>query len=166
MGKKLLSDDERFERSIERIPFSECWIWQLSLDPDGYGHYRIGSRKDGTRRREMAHRWAYERFVRKIPGMLTIDHLCRNRDCVNPSHLEPVSSAVNTKRGARANATHCKKGHPLGFRNLELPDQPKRCCKICSVETIRQWAKANPDKMTAYQKSYRKRKKENQNRRR
>jgi hypothetical protein len=65
-----------------------CWVWLGSRSPEGYG--RIGV--------AYAHRISYERHVGPIPEDLHIDHLCRNKTCVNPEHLEPVTQAENQRR--------------------------------------------------------------------
>jgi len=78
------------------IDGNDCWIWQLSISWDGYG------RKDSQR----AHRLYYEKYKGKIPKGLTLDHLCRKRDCVNPEHLEIVTIAENVRRGLRSKVNH------------------------------------------------------------
>lgn len=78
---------------------SACWVWLLSIRPDGYGQYRL----DGRPR--LAHRIAYERANGVIPDGLELDHLCRVRACVNPDHLEPVTNRENTRRGGRVKLT-------------------------------------------------------------
>lgn len=160
MAKKLLTDFERFKRSIDKNDETGCWIWRLSLDKDGYGNFKIGSRKDGTRRTERAHRWSYDYHIGITDKKLTIDHLCRNRACVNPSHLEEVTTQINTKRGIRATATHCKNGHPFSGENLLINLKTnKRRCKKCSIECIKKWNREHPESVLAIQKRYREKRK-------
>ena len=70
-----------------------CHIWQGAIAVNGYGLVRRG----GVMRR--AHRWAWEQVNGSIPDGLVMDHLCRNRPCVNPAHVEPVTQAENVRRG-------------------------------------------------------------------
>lgn len=84
-------------RMAKRLTVSEggCWTWLGAIDRDGYG--RVG--KDGRCLR--VHRVAYESLIGAIPEGLVIDHLCRNRACANPLHLEPVTVRENFMRGQR-----------------------------------------------------------------
>lgn len=110
----------------ERIsPTGFCWEWTGTLDVEGYGRVTIHGRQ------WRAHRAVYEALVGPIPKGLTIDHLCRNRSCVNPDHLEPVTSNENMRRQQHPNRgkTHCIRGHSLEdayrWRN-------QRKCRTCS----------------------------------
>ena len=106
-----------------------CWLWQ-GRKVRGYGLMWA----DGHD--VQVHRWSYERFVGPIPDGLVIDHLCRNPSCVNPQHLEPVTSLTNTMRSPIAPAainarkTHCIHGHPFTGENL-IVWRGKRACREC-----------------------------------
>lgn len=89
-----------------------CWNYTGALTPSGYGRFYA------QRNAEYAHRFSYRFMVGEIPDGLELDHLCRNRSCVNPWHLDPVTHRVNVLRGdtfARRNAekVHCPRGHLL-----------------------------------------------------
>lgn len=89
---------ERFIAKLGPVKWAEnaCWEWTTAVDPSGYGRFHDGTRMD------YAHRFAHEAFVGPIPEGFTIDHLCRNRACVRPSHLEAVPHSVNCLRGHQA----------------------------------------------------------------
>jgi len=79
-------------------PNSGCWLWAGQIDRKGYGIVWVSERATNMK----AHRVIYERHVGPIAVGLQLDHTCRNRACVNPDHLEPVTNAVNQQRGAKA----------------------------------------------------------------
>lgn len=113
----------------------ECWPWHGRLTRGGYG-IAGGSRPGG---RVYAHRFFYEFFVGQIPTGLDLDHLCRNRKCVNPAHLEPVTRRENLLRGdtiptAKAAQTHCIHGHAFTPENTEIRANGTRQCRMCRKE--------------------------------
>lgn len=113
---------------------SGCWLWTGYKSGAGYGTLCAT-----VKRTALAHRLMYMELIGPIPKGLTLDHLCRQRDCVNPYHCEPVTLEENTRRGVRIPKTHCKRGHPLTPDNIySIPSAIKsRACLTCR----RKWAK-------------------------
>lgn len=97
--------DKNTNRFLAKVnDTGDCWEWQASISPDGYGYFFLNGKL------RQAHRASYELFVGPIPPGLHIDHLCTNRKCVNPQHLEPVTQKENNARTV-ARITHCPAGH-------------------------------------------------------
>lgn len=122
--------EQRFWAKVHKTDL--CWIW-IGTIARGYGQFWDGQRVVG------AHRFAYELLVDSIPGGLQLDHLCRNRRCVNPAHLEPVTRRENILRGAGVTArnaakTHCVNGHELTPANTYIRPgaRPGRECLTCN----------------------------------
>lgn len=103
-----------------------CWEWTAFRNPEGYGMFGGGG--DGGRT-HLAHRWSYAYLVGEIPEGLTLDHLCRNRACVNPDHLEPVTHAENCRRGGLRK--YCKRGHVFAD-DFYVDGNGKRHCRPCA----------------------------------
>lgn len=108
-----------------------CHIWTGSFINSGYGRLKSGDEV-------LAHRVAYTLARGPIPAGAVIDHLCRTRACVNPTHMEAVTNKVNVLRGqgvtAKANnATHCPQGHPYDASNTYIDPKGARRCRACSA---------------------------------
>ena len=127
-------DFERFSRLAIPQP-SGCIEWIGARHPHG-GYGCFGTKQNGKWGLRRAHRIAYMHFVGPIPDGLTIDHLCRNTACVNPSHLEAVTDRVNVLRGSSPPAlnsrkTHCKYGHEFTAENIYRTASNGRKCRTC-----------------------------------
>lgn len=123
--------------------YEKCWLWDGLINPvHGYGQVYFGQNCSKPRN-QPAHRVAYELMIAEIPEGLVIDHLCRVRSCVNPWHLEPVTTLVNNRRGdggvaareRKLAVTHCPRGHEYSpdntrYRILKTGGY-SRNCRIC-----------------------------------
>lgn len=130
----------RFMRKVQVSSETSCWTW---TGTQSRGYARIGVRcscGEGQRTR-LAHRLSYEHFVGPIPDGTELDHVCRNSLCVNPSHLEAVTHAVNVRRSTspavqrarHARVTHCPRGHAYDSANT-LIKNGCRHCRACARE--------------------------------
>ena len=118
--------------------FGACWNWTDCVKGEGYGKLRVGSRSDNSSRMVNAHRIAYELAIGPIPAGAEIDHVCRNRSCVNPLHLEAVPKRTNILRGQSPQAqnvlkTHCPQGHLYDEVNTKLHGG-RRYCRACIAQ--------------------------------
>lgn len=132
--------DARFLASFTRG--DDCWLWTGPLSDSGYG--LLIEKRGGSQTNHRAHRWSYEHHVGPIPDGLVIDHLCRVRHCVNPLHLEPVTSAENIRRGVSFNGskTHCKRGHEFTEANTGYQNGGYRYCRTCKqLADSKRWGK-------------------------
>ncbi|MCA8251801.1 HNH endonuclease [Burkholderia sp. AU31624] len=123
-----MSIEQNIDKWVYMDPICGCWIWTGSCDRDGYGKFR---------RTQIAHRAIYKWAKGPIPAGMELDHLCRMRCCVNPNHLEPVTTRENMIRGfsvssINARKTHCDRGHELSGANLYVW-RGGRYCRACNV---------------------------------
>lgn len=139
MHRKATPAIVRILKRIEICEDSGCWEWIGHTNPrTGYGKiYHNGKHR-------LVHRISYESFHGPIEEGLTIDHLCRNRKCVNPDHLEAVTLGENNLRGSgpaaiNARKVVCIKGHQLTGKNLYITPDGRRNCTICRTEAVQRW---------------------------
>lgn len=135
-------DKQRFASKIEIT--ASCWNWIAGKISTGYGELKINGMD------LLAHRVSYEIHKGKIPDGLELDHLCRNRICVNPNHLEAVTHKQNNVRGMvglktglkQKSKTHCPLGHPYSGDNLYINNKTyKRACKKCHCISQKEYLK-------------------------
>jgi len=124
---------QNFVQKIEIDPLTFCWNWIGHIIRKGYGYFHFNN-KDG-----LAHRFAYKYWKGEIPTGLELDHLCNNKKCVNPSHLEVVTHVENMRRAIipkgiyskEGKKTHCPQGHEYNEKNT-FYRKSGRHCKICT----------------------------------
>ena len=121
--------EARFQAKTER--FGACLLWTGCRLPTGYGRFALNGET------VYAHRYAYESIYGPIPKGLELDHLCRNRSCVEVTHLEPVAHQTNMKRGRWGAKTHCSHGHPFDEANTYWY-RGRRMCRACKDPNRRQ----------------------------
>ena len=127
MKKPIL---ERFMRFVDKR-INGCWVWTAYIERNGYGRFMPVKGKNCW-----AHRISYELHVGPIPQGLHLDHLCKNRACCNPAHLQPVTQRENNLRSNGLTAlnavkTHCKRGHEFTDENTFRRKNGKRNCVAC-----------------------------------
>ena len=126
--------DQNFWQSVEFIPFHSCWEWTGLIDEKGYGRFHLGNNKYAK-----AHRYSFL-LKNKIDQGFVIDHICRNRACVNPEHLRQATPRQNAIENSisitamNSKKTHCKHGHEFTIENTIIRprrDVITRGCRAC-----------------------------------
>lgn len=126
-GRPKVDAEAAFWLKVDKSPeHGGCWLWTAAVNEKGYGLYH--------RRRVKiyrAHRWAWF-FVKGelVPDDMTLDHICRNKRCVNPAHLEVVTAVENTRRAIPdryVRITHCRQGHQLSGDNVLWRGRTRHC---------------------------------------
>jgi len=142
------------ERVLARaVPNDDgCWVFPGATSK-GYGRVGTYDRDTGKQRVYQTHRVVYEHLVGPIDDGLVLDHLCKERRCVNPEHLEPVTPTVNTERAvelqriANAEKTECPRGHKYTRANTYTPKgSTARYCRECGRHASRKWRKQNKNR--------------------
>jgi hypothetical protein len=111
---------------------SGCWVWNRSIDKDGYGRCGRGGHDGET----LAHRWSYKAFKGVIPLGMTVDHICFNRACINPDHLQLLTAADNRRRNRAALSETCSNGHPYDAANTYYRPSGRRTCRACNLAAV------------------------------
>lgn len=136
---RTISPREHWERAepFDMGHSTECMFLPRKPHPTtGYAIIEIRGRQ------VEAHRPIYKELIGPIPDDLELDHLCRQRACVNPWHMEPVTHRVNALRGygvgaLAARKRECRKGHPFNPENTYIHPRGQRVCRTCQVEANR-----------------------------
>lgn len=143
----------RFWEKVRERPADGCWEWLGARSPKGYGQFSIGAGEVW-----LAHRVSYTLHVGPIGDGMTVDHLCHNKWCVNPLHLDQVTRGENAARAWRDGLvggnhggainrakTHCKRGHEYAGDNLYTDPRGDRYCRACKREADRRRNAAKKD---------------------
>ena len=121
---------DRFWDKVEKT--DTCWLWKAHTNQFGYGVFRLNGKL------QKVHRVAYSLSVGEIESGLVIDHLCRNKSCCNPDHLEAVTILENNLRYV-ATITHCKQGHEYTSETIYINSNGARECLWCKRERNKQY---------------------------
>lgn len=149
MSVPLVDMAETFWSRVEKT--DSCWLWRGAIGSGGYGTFSF------RRVTYRAHRIAFVLAGGAIPLGLQLDHLCRVRACVNPSHLQVVTQRENILRGVSpiadyAKRTHCPKGHPYDMAYTYPSGKRCRACVACRRERIKAWKLAHPERVKELEK--------------
>ena len=136
------TEADRFWSKVDKS--GDCWVWRGYVASTGYGRLSVG------RKHYQAHRYAYELVNGPVSADLVMDHLCNNKACVNPAHLEPVTNRENllrsevTASGRAYKRDHCIRGHAYTPENTLIVREGYRKCRTCGKAPFRNRKKAEP----------------------
>lgn len=133
-----LTQEIRFWGKVDKDGPNGCWLWTGAKFSNGYGCITLDRDEEGWHHTTTPHRFAYELVVGPVPEGLVLDHLCRNKGCCNPAHVEPVTQKVNVHRAGGAPKTHCKRGHEWTPENTRITRNGTRNCRACAAFRERQ----------------------------
>lgn len=144
------------ERVLHRLMITNngCWVTSYSTKSTGYAAITVNPTQ-----RTYLHRFMYEHYVGLIPAGLQIDHLCRNRRCINPDHLEPVTPGENARRGMAPNilisrSGFCSNGHEMAGENLRVYSGKRRCAACHRANAYKRFLRAKAERQAVDQRYY------------
>jgi len=150
-SRQEIAEVKRIDRFWTKVRTTDgCWLWNGAKTAGGYGSVTINKKSS------LAHRVSYELCAGKIPDGLHIDHLCRVRHCVNPSHLEPVTPKTNCLRGEgpasiNSKKKSCSRGHRFSEDNTYITPDGRRNCKTCQRNASHRFMAASKELVTCLQ---------------
>jgi hypothetical protein len=147
-----LDRESYFWAKVEKKGHLGCWVWTGAINPKGYGTFNTGETTT------TAHRYAYELLVGPVPEEMQLDHICRVRACVRPTHLEVVTQSENVMRGksfavTNAQKVYCDHGHALTPDN-SYGYKSRRQCIQCAQDAARKQS-ADPEVKARRRDAYR-----------
>lgn len=152
-------NEKQLKHFWENVLFTTlCWEWLGWETNSGYAQFRIGIKK------YLVHRISYEMYKGIIPKYYEVDHLCKNKKCVNPDHLESVEGKENNRRSnskssINSKKTNCNNGHEFTIQNTYVTKQGHRECIICMKKLNKEYEKNNRESINKNSlKNYYKRK--------
>lgn len=136
----LFYQRRKYGSIMDRVEVGDCWVWTGYLDRKGYGRVNFPSTAKGKAR--PVHRIVWAALVGPLAEDESLDHLCRNKACCNPDHLELIDIKTNILRGfnppaMNARATHCLNGHEFSGDNVRPRNDGGRGCRICRRDRSR-----------------------------